>query len=130
MENLLEQAPLLLVVLFLMLTFLQSGVDKVIDWKGNLDFISGHFKKSPLGGMVPLLLAIITVMELAAGILLTIGLVQIIMGAESLMAYLGLILSGLSLVFLLFGQRLAKDYDGAKTLAIYFIVVIAGFLLY
>ncbi|MGB1018388.1 MAG: hypothetical protein ACPGVH_04915 [Chitinophagales bacterium] len=130
MENLLEQAPLLLVVLFLMLTFLQSGVDKVIDWKGNLDFISGHFKNSPLGGMVPLLLAIITVMELAAGILLTIGLVQIIMGAESLMAYLGLILSGLSLVFLLFGQRLAKDYDGAKTLAIYFIVVIAGFLLY
>ena len=130
MENLLEQASLLLVVLFLMLTFLQSGVDKVIDWKGNLDFISGHFKNSPLGGMVPLLLAIITVMELAAGILLTIGLVQIIMGAESLMAYLGLILSGLSLVFLLFGQRLAKDYDGAKTLAIYFIVVIAGFLLY
>ena len=45
------------------------------------------------------------------------------------MAILGVILSGLSLIFLLIGQRLAKDYAGAMTLAVYFIITIIGLIL-
>jgi lipopolysaccharide export LptBFGC system permease protein LptF len=33
-----------------------------------------------------------------------------------------------SLLLLLFGQRLAKDYDGARTIVIYFIPAVIGFL--
>lgn len=127
MINLLtENAAIILVLLFLIVTFLQSGLDKVLDWKGNLEFISGHLKNSPLGGMVPLLLATITVFELAAGILMLVGVVQLAVSGTSSMAFYGLVLSALSLIMLLVGQRLAKDYAGAMTLAVYFIIAILG----
>ena len=38
----------ILILFFLIVTFLQSGFDKLIDWKGNLSFIKDHFKNSPL----------------------------------------------------------------------------------
>ena len=38
----------ILTLLFLIITFLQSGIDKLTDWKGNLSFIKGHFKNSIL----------------------------------------------------------------------------------
>jgi hypothetical protein len=44
-------------------------------------------------------------------------------------ASLGIELSALSLIFLLIGQRLAKDYAGAMTLAVYFIISIFGIFL-
>ena len=42
-----------LTLLFLIVTFLQSGIDKLTDWNGNLSFIKGHFKNSPLKNAVP-----------------------------------------------------------------------------
>ena len=38
---------------FLAILFLQSGIDKVVDRRGNLEWLKGHFAKSPLAGMVP-----------------------------------------------------------------------------
>jgi len=45
------------------------------------------------------------------------------------MAVLGVALSAVSLIFLLIGQRLAKDYAGAMTLAVYFIICLFGLYL-
>jgi hypothetical protein len=45
-----------LAALFLGVLFLQSGLDKVTDRKGNLKWLTGHFAKSPLSGVVPLVL--------------------------------------------------------------------------
>ncbi len=118
-----------LILLFLIVTFLQSGVDKLIDWRGNLSFIKGHFKNSPLKNSVPLLLAIILIMEILASLLMIIGIYQIHTSELKEIAILGVMLSGLSLIFLLIGQRLAKDYAGAMTLAVYFIITIIGLVL-
>lgn len=118
-----------LILLFLIVTFLQSGVDKLIDWNGNLSFIKVHFKNSPLKNSVPLLLAIILIMEILASLLMIIGIYQLYTSGLKEMAILGVILSGLSLIFLLVGQRLAKDYAGAMTLAVYFIITIIGLIL-
>ena len=41
----------------------------------------------------------------------------------------GRALSAVSLLFLLIGQRLAKDYAGAMTLAVYFIICLFGLYL-
>ena len=57
-----------LVCLFFGVLFLQSGSDKVIDWKGNLDWLTGHFSATPLKSLVPLMLAMITFLECAAGV--------------------------------------------------------------
>ncbi|PHR73237.1 MAG: DoxX family protein [Lutibacter sp.] len=119
----------ILILLFLIVTFLQSGFDKITDWKGNIDFIKGHFKNSPLKNMVPLLLGTILIIEVLAGVLMVIGVYQLATSGIKEVALLGVELSAITLIFLLIGQRLAKDYAGAMTLAVYFIVTILGVFL-
>ncbi|MDA9976938.1 DoxX family membrane protein [Polaribacter sp.] len=118
-----------LTLLFLIVTFLQSGIDKLTDWNGNLSFIKGHFKNSPLKNKVPLLLAIILIVEIAASIFMLVGVYQLYTSELKEMAALGVALSAVSLIFLLIGQRLAKDYAGAMTLAVYFIICLFGLYL-
>src|SRR5260370_881147 len=55
----------LLVSAFLAILFLQSGVDKIADRQGNLEWLKGHFSKSPLAGTVPILFAALTIIEVA-----------------------------------------------------------------
>jgi hypothetical protein len=115
-----------LISAFFAILFLQSGIDKILDRRGNLEWLTGHFAKSPLAGMVPLLLGIITVMELAAGALSAIGCLMILLRHDSTIAFYGAVLSGFALLALFFGQRVAKEYPGAAALVPYFLVVIAG----
>ena len=119
----------ILILLFLMVTFMQSGIDKILDWKGNIEFIKSHFKNSPLRNNVPLLLAIILTIEIAAGIFMIIGTYQIYSSGLKEIALIGVELSAVALIFLLIGQRLAKDYAGAMTLAVYFIITLLGVFL-
>lgn len=115
-------APALMAILFL-----QSGLDKVLNYKGNLDYFTDHFKNSPLSKTVGLLLPTLTLLEVAAGIVSAIGTVALFYGSE-IWAYVGLILSAVSLLCLFFGQRLAKDYAGAGGLTGYFMIVLIGLL--
>ena len=119
----------ILILFFLIVTFLQSGFDKLIDWKGNLSFIKDHFKNSPLKNSVPLLLGVILVLEIVAGVLMSIGVFQLINSGTTKIALLGAELSAITLIFLLIGQRLAKDYAGAMTLGVYFIIAVFGVFL-
>jgi hypothetical protein len=119
----------ILILLFLIVTFMQSGIDKIADWKGNVGFIKSHFKDSPLRNNVPVLLAIILTIEIAAGIFMIIGTYQIYSSGLKEIALIGVELSAVALIFLLIGQRLAKDYAGAMTLAVYFIITLLGVFL-
>ncbi len=59
-----------------------------------------------------------------------VGVYQLGTSGSTGFALLGAEVSAISLIFMLVGQRLAKDYAGAMTLAIYFIInIIAVFLL-
>ncbi len=113
---------------FFAILFLQSGIDKVVDRRGNLEWLTGHFANSPLAGIVPLLLGVITLMELAAGALSAIGCVMILIRHDSTIAFYGAIVAGLVLLALFFGQRMAKEYPGAASLVPYFLVVIAAII--
>ncbi len=128
MEHMLDYSPELLLLLFLIITFLQSSIDKITDWKGNLSWLKGHFADTPLKKWVPLLLGTVMFTELIAGVLCALGVSQIILFGESGLARFGAVVSCISLLMLLFGQRMAKDYEGAKTIAVYFIPAI--FLVY
>lgn len=116
----------LLILGFLIVTFLQSGIDKIVDWKGNVSFIKVHFSNSPLKNSVPLLVAIILITEIIAGIFMIIGAYELISSGDKIYALIGTELAALALIFLLIGQRLAKDYAGAMTLAVYFVTTIFG----
>src|SRR5689334_6459025 len=78
---------------FLAILFLQSGIDKVIDRRGNFEWLKGHFAKSPLAGTVPALLICITILEIAAGVLSAVGCVVIILLKDSTIAFYGAVLS-------------------------------------
>ena len=110
----------LAIAAFFTILFLQSGVDKILDWKGNLSWLKGHFSKTPLVGLVPLLLGIMTVAELATGILTGLGFVMLLINGSADFAIYGVMFALISFLMLFFGQRLAKDYEGAATIAIYF----------
>ena len=115
---------------FLAILFLQSGLDKVMDRRGNLEWLKGHFAKSALAGMVPLMMTAITMLEIAAGALSAIGGALILFSHDSTLAFYGAVISALSILALFFGQRVAKDYAGAAVLVPYFLLsVVAIYLL-
>ena len=128
--NLLSNHPTeVLVLLFLIVTFLQSGIDKLLDWKGNVSFIKDHFKNSPLKNNVPILLIVILCLEIIAGLIMSFGVYQLYTSGAKQFALLGVELCAVTLIFLLIGQRLAKDYAGAMSLAVYFIITLWGVFL-
>jgi hypothetical protein len=114
---------------FFAILFLQSGIDKVVDRRGNLEWLKGHFAKSPLAGIVSLLVAMITILELAAGVLSAIGCAMIIFAHDSTVAFYGAVLAAVSIIALFFGQRMAKDYTGAAVLVPYFLLALSAIYL-
>ena len=116
--------PLLFTTLFVAILFLQSGLDKVFNYKGNLEWLTGHFAKSPLRGTIGMMLPVLTAMEVASGVLSAVGIVYFLLtGAVTLIFYAS-ILAAASLTALFFGQRMAQDYPGAVSLVPYFILAI------
>lgn len=114
----------ILILLLLALTFLQSAYDKIFAWDDNLSWLTGHFSKTFLKNHVPIALMQILILELFAGILCLAGIVQIFVFDIRTLGFYGAILSCITLIMLLFGQRIAKDYDGARTIVIYFVPAI------
>ena len=114
---------------FLAILFLQSGIDKIVDRRGNFEWLKGHFAKSPLAGVVPALLICITIVEVAAGALSAVGCVLVILLNDSTLAFYGAILSAAAITALFFGQRIAKEYAGAAVLIPYFLLTLVAIYL-
>lgn len=125
-----NNAASILLLAFLAITFIQSGYDKLFYWKNNLDWLKGHFAKTQLKNLVPLALLNILILELISGILCVVGAIELFLSNGRTFGLYGAVFSSITLLMLLFGQRLAKEYDGARTIVIYFIpAVMAVFLL-
>jgi uncharacterized membrane protein YphA (DoxX/SURF4 family) len=116
-----NNAASILLLVFLAITFIQSGYDKLFYWKENLDWLKEHFAKTRLKNLVPLALLHILVLELISGILCVVGCIELFVSNGRTFGLYGAVFSSITLLMLLFGQRLAKDYDGARTIVIYFI---------
>lgn len=121
--------PVLLQVLltfFVAILFLQSGLDKIANYKGEQAFYQEHFKKTFLDNMVPLILPMITLFEVAAGVLCGIGTVTLLLSGNPNWGFMGMLIAAFSIIQLFFGQRMAKDYGGAAVLVPYFLLTIVG----
>jgi uncharacterized membrane protein YphA (DoxX/SURF4 family) len=114
---------------FLGILFLQSGIDKVVDRRGNLEWLKGHFAKSPLAGIVPGLLTAVTILEIVAGLLSALGCFIVIIMRDPTIAFYGAVLSAIAILALFFGQRMAKDYAGAAVLVPYFLLTLVAIYL-
>jgi len=118
-----KNLPALFAALFVAILFIQSGLDKVFDWKGNLEWLTGHFSKTFLAGTVTVMLGTITLMELATGVLAAVGIIYFLTMGSLYVIFVSSILGAASLTALFFGQRVAKDYAGAAVLVPYFILL-------
>jgi hypothetical protein len=121
--------PTLFITAFHAILFCQSGLDKVLNYKGNLNYFKDHFKGSILAPGIVLLLPVITFLELSAGCCAAWGGVQLLLGHGPQFAFYGAALAATALLALFFGQRVAQDYAGAATLVPYFLVAVTGLVL-
>lgn len=122
-EDIAKNLPVLFGALLVSILFIQSGLDKVLDWKGNVEWLNGHFSETFLSGMVPLMLATITVSELATGVLASAGIVYFVAAGSTILIFWASVVGAASITALFFGQRVAKDYAGAAILVPYFILL-------
>src|SRR5947209_13446339 len=88
----------ILVSAFLAILFLQSGIDKIVDRQGNLQWLSGHFAKSPLAGMVSLMFGVLTIIELAAGVFSGIGFFALLFTHNPTIAFYGAVISAIAVL--------------------------------
>jgi hypothetical protein len=121
-----ENPASLFVLLFLAITFLQSGYDKYTDWNVNLSWLTEHFAGTMFANKVALALKTVLIFEILAGILCLVGMIEMSISGGTTFGKYGASLSCITLLMLLFGQRIAKDYDGARTIVIYFIPAVMG----
>ena len=121
-----EKIAFLFVLAFFLIVFIQSSLDKIFDYKGNLNFLNDLLKIYFAPPLIALALISVTILELISGILCLIGIIDFVFNDSNFTGLLGLIIGSIALLVLLFGQRISKNYDGAKTIAIYFILAMIG----
>jgi uncharacterized membrane protein YphA (DoxX/SURF4 family) len=114
---------------FLAVLFLQSGLDKVLDRKGNLAYFRSVFERSFLRRFAKALLTLLTLGEVLAGALSAAGLLLLLVAHSREMAFAGALLATLCVLSLFASMRLVRDYRAAAGIVPYFISCLAALVL-
>lgn len=113
-------ASILILILF-GITYLQSSYEKIFDWKASVAWLKTHFAKTKIEKYVEQSLILLVVLELITTVLCFVGAIQLCFNLGRQFGFYGAFFSCITLLVMLVGQRIAKDYDGAKTIVTYFI---------
>jgi len=124
LDDTVKNLPALVGALLVVILVIHAFLDKVFAWKGNREWLKGHFSKTFLAPMVPLMLAKITVIELVAGLMSAAGIVYFFVVGTTALIFWAAVVGAAGIVALFFGQRIAKDYPGAAVLIPYFILLV------
>ncbi|HTF02740.1 MAG TPA: DoxX family protein [Bacteroidia bacterium] len=119
-----------LCALFMAVTFLQSGFNKLGQYGENKAYFVSQVEQTFLKHFAGIIWPLIVLLELLSGIISLAGVVLVFINGSMDLIGLGCILSALTLICLLFGQRVAKDYAGAASLTGYFIIAVIGVIGY
>ena len=116
--------------LFVGIIFTQSGLDKIFNWEGELEFITSKFSKTFMANFSTFGLIQVTILEVLAGFLSLFGAIMTTFFSDKTYGIMGLILASASLSILMFGQRISKDYEGSAALVPYFLLCMIGLFMY
>ena len=105
---------------FFFILFFQSGLDKLMNWKDELKWIKSHFSKTIFKSFVPSLLFTLMLMEIITGFSCLLSMINFFFPFYDFLPFFALFFSSATLLFLFLGQRIAKDYQGAVSIAVYF----------
>lgn len=120
-----QLAPIL-VLAFLLITFVISIVEKFADWQGTIAYISDTFKNTFIKNFIKPLISGLVFLEILTVYFVSIGMYELYFYQEKETALLGYTFSCFSILYMLVGQRIAKDYVGATSLTVYFILSVIG----
>ncbi|QDO93208.1 DoxX family protein [Formosa sediminum] len=130
MNSILNHSTELLILIFLVITYIMSIIDKLSDWKGTILFLKSHFKNTFVLPLLPVTLVIILILELLTTVFCSLGIFEIITEKTTYFSLLGSVFSCLVLLLFLLGQRIAKDFEGARHITIYFTVSVFAVYLF
>ena len=116
--------------MFIGIVMAQSGLDKIFNWEGELNFITEKFSKTILSNFSIIGLIQVTILETLSGLLSLLGSIMVLFYDDKSYGIVGLILAAGSLSILMTGQRISKDYDGAAALVPYFLLTMIGLFMY
>ncbi len=114
---------------FLAVLFLQSGLDKVLDWKGNREYVKGYFEKTPLRALTLPMFLVLTLLEVLTGVVSAAGAATVLLTKSTHLGFAGAALSGVTVLSLFTGQRLAKDYAAAAAMVPYALLSLVSIVL-
>ena len=117
---------LLSVYFLFFILFFQSGIDKIFNWSTELNWIKNHFNKTIFKPFVPTLLFSLTLLEITTALMCLITIINYFFPIHDYLPFLSLFFSTCTLLCLFIGQRVAKDYQGAVSIAIYFLINLWG----
>lgn len=119
-----SQLAELLILLFLIVTYAFSFFEKVFDWKNTIGYIEKNFEKTVIKNYIKPLIAFLVFIEAIALFFLIIGLFDLIFYNKTRFAIIGISIVASSIIYMLIGQRIAKDYPGATSLVSYFLLTV------
>jgi uncharacterized membrane protein YphA (DoxX/SURF4 family) len=124
-------APILILLVFFAITFIQSGIDKLLNTQGNMDWFKSQFKETFLNSIIVPSFWLITIQEIIAGFSALAVFFMILFNLSlSYILFYVFVFQAFVLLQLFFGQRIAKDYAGASGIVPYFITsILAHFYL-
>jgi uncharacterized membrane protein YphA (DoxX/SURF4 family) len=111
---------------FFAILFLQSGLDKIINRKENIEFQTQQFQNSPLKNFTLPLFFTLTIMEVSCGISSVIGIILFLFNSDTKFSLYADTLVSFTFISLFFGLRMSKDYKGAAGIVPYFILSLLG----
>jgi len=129
MSNVNDHIAEILILVFFIITYFFSAFEKLTDWKGTVAYYSIHFKNTVFHPTINLLLKIVIILEIVTFFLLVVGIYFLAVNGSLIIAKISLEISAIILLSFLIGQRLAKDYQGAMTITVYFILNSIGLYL-
>jgi len=118
----------ILIAVFLIVVFFQSSLDKIFERNSNLVFFQSYFSKTILKHFTSYLLTIVTIFELIGALALIYGVYYAFAAKTTLWIFYGFVILAVTIIFLLIGQRIAKDYTAAAQLVPYFILIMLGIM--
>ena len=101
---------LFFILLFFSIVFIQSGLDKLFDKKGNISFLIELLGKAFKRSLILLAFYVVTVLEILSGLLCFVGVIEILFKGTSKAGLIGMILGSTALLVLLFGQNFCVEY--------------------
>lgn len=116
----------IIIVLFFIVTYAFSAFEKLIDLKGTLSYYKDLFQDTFIAYWIPSSIGGIILFEFIIVIGLLYGGYQFMQYGNIKTLYFSYVLSAFLLLVFLIGQRILKDYEGAKSIAIYLIINILG----